>query len=199
MRTIWGPLAGGLALLAACALPSLAVELRVSREALERTLRQQLFGGPGGRYYLKGTLRSACSVYADEASVAFVQDRIVVKVKTRARMGKSMGGACIGISLAPTAEVSMAPYGEGETIGFRDAQLLKVSEQRELNFLLTPFLSRQVPSSMKVNAADLLRKSLEDSTAKSGYRVRLEKLKVHSMQIEGDALIVDVDGDISVK
>ncbi|HEY2473081.1 MAG TPA: hypothetical protein VGI45_35200 [Terracidiphilus sp.] len=171
----------------------------MSREALERTLKQQLFSSPDGRFYLKGTASTACSVYADAASVIFVRDRIVVKVKTKARMGKSMGGACLGISLSPTAEVSMAPYGEGETIGFRDAQLLKVSDRRELNFLLTPFLSRQVPSSMKVNAADLLRKSLEDSTATSGYKVTLEKLKVHSMQIEGDALVVDVDGDISVK
>ena len=123
----------------------------------------------------------------------------MVKVKTRARMGKSMGGSCIGISLSPTAEVSMAPYGEGESIGFRDAQLIKVSDQRELNFLLSPFLSRQVPSSMKVDAADLLRKALEGSTASSGYKVTLERLKVHSMAIEGDTLVVDVDGDISVK
>jgi len=27
----------------------------------------------------------------------------------------------------------------------------------------------------------------------------LERLKVHSMQIHGDVLVVDVDGDISVK
>jgi hypothetical protein len=76
---------------------------------------------------------------------------------------------------------------------------VKVSDQRELNFLLTPFLSHQVPSSMKVDAADLLRKALEGSTGASGYTVKLERLKVHSMQIEGDALVVDVDGDISVK
>ena len=93
----------------------------------------------------------------------------------------------------------MASYGEGESIGFRDAELLKVSDQRELNFLLTPFLSRQVPSSMKVDAADLLRKALEGSTATSGYKVTLQRLKVHSMQIKDDALVVDVDGDISVK
>jgi hypothetical protein len=192
-------LAGALLLLVAGAMSSGAVELRVSREALERTLKQQLFSGTGGRFYLKGSERTACSVYADDAKVSFVQDRIVVKVKTRARMGKSMGGACIGISLAPTAEVSVAPYGEGEAIGFRDAQLIKVSDQRELNFLLSPFLSRQVPSSMKVDAADLLRKALEGSTASSGYKVTLEKLKVHSMAIEGDTLVVDVDGDISVK
>ncbi len=179
--------------------PAFAVELRVSRDALERTLRQQLFSGPQGRFYLKGTPQSACSVYADDAKVSLVKDRIVVKVKTRARMGKSVGGACIGISLSPVAEVSMAPYGEGETIGFRDAQLLKVSDQRELNFLLTPFLSRQVPSSMKVDAAELLRTALEGSTATSGYKVTLDRLKVHSMQIVGETLIVDVDGDISVK
>ncbi len=185
--------------IASASAPAFAVELRVSRDALERTLRQQLFSGPQGRFYLKGTPQSACSVYADDAKVSLVKDRIVVKVKTRARMGKSVGGACIGISLSPVAEVSMAPYGEGETIGFRDAQLLKVSDQRELNFLLTPFLSRQVPSSMKVDAAELLRKALEGSTATSGYKVTLDRLKVHSMQIVGETLIVDVDGDISVK
>ena len=192
-------LTAALLLLVAGTLPCGAVELRVSREALERTLKQQLFSGPGGRFYLKGSERTACWVYADDAKVSFVQDRIVVKVKTRARMGKSMGGACIGFSLAPTAEVSVAPYGEGESIGFRDAQLIKVSDQRELNFLLSPFMSRQVPSSMKVDAADLLRKALEGSTASSGYKVTLEKLKVHSMEIVGDTLVVDVDGNISVK
>ena len=93
----------------------------------------------------------------------------------------------------------MAPYGEGESIGFRDAQLLKISERRELNFLLIPFLSRQVPSSLKVDAAELLRKALDGSAASSGYKLSLERLKVHSMQIRGDVLVVDVDGDISVK
>ena len=203
MNKILGPvLCGILLLLGRAALapaPAFGVELRVGRDALERTLRQQLFSGPKGRFYLKGTPQSACAVYTDDAKVSFAQDRIVVTVKTRARMGKSVAGACIGISLSPTAQVSMAPYGEGETIGFRDAQLLKVSDQRELNFLLTPFLSRQVPSSMKVDAADLLRKALEGSTATSGYKVTLDRLKVHSMQIVGDTLIVDVDGDISVK
>lgn len=199
MNKIWGSTACGLLLVLLSAMPAAGVELRVSRDALERTLRQQLFSGPDGRFYLKGSPQSPCSVYADDAKVTFIQDRIVVKVKTRAHMGKSLRGACIGISLAPLAEVSMAPYGEDESIGFRDAELLKVSDQRELNFLLTPFLSRQVPSSMKVDAADLLRKALEGSTATSGYKVTLQRLKVHSMQIKDDALVVDVDGDISVK
>ena len=123
----------------------------------------------------------------------------MVKIKTHARLGQSVHGACLGISLAPTSEVSLEPYGEGETIGFRDAQMIKVSDRRELNFLLSPFLSHQVPSSMKVNAAELLKKALEGSTATSGYKVSLDKLKIHSVQIQGDDLVVDADGDISVK
>jgi hypothetical protein len=192
-------LAMALLLLAPGVVPCRAVQLKVSRDALERTLKQQLFSGPGGRYFLKGNAQSACWVYADDAKLSFVQDRIQVDIKTHARLGTAMGGACIGISLAPTSVVSVEPYGEGETIGFRDAQMIKVSERRELNFLLAPFLSRQVPKGMQVNAADLLRKALEGSFASSGYKVSLDRLKIHSIQIDGENLVVDADGDITVK
>jgi hypothetical protein len=192
-------LAGVLLLLAGALAHCGAVELKVSRDAIERTLKQKLFSGPNGRYYLKGSATSACSVYAEDPKLRFVEDRIVVEVKTHARLGKQVGGACLGISLTLPAEVSLAPDGEGETIGFRDARVDRVSDHQELNFLLNPFLSHQIPSSMKVNAADLLRNALDGSTASSGYKVTLERLKIHSIQIQGDALVVDVDGDLSVK
>jgi len=176
-----------------------AVEMRVSRDAIERTLKQQLFSGPNGRYYLKGNPQSACFTYVEDPKLAFVLDRIVVRVKTHARLGAAVRGACLGLPVSVPAEVSLAPDAEGETIGFRDARLDKVSDQKQLNFLLNPFLSRQVPSSMKVNAADLLRKALEGSTASSGYKVTLDRLKIYSIQIDGENLVVDVDADLSVK
>jgi hypothetical protein len=176
-----------------------AVELKVSREALERTLKLQLFNTPDGRYYLKGNAQTACSIYAEDPKLRFVDDRIVVRVKTHARMGKAVGGACLGIAISLPAEVSLAPAGDGETIGFRDARVDRVSDLQELNFVLTPFLSHQVPSGMKVNAADLLRKALEGSTATSGYKVSLDRLKIYSIEIKGDSLIVEADGDLSVQ
>jgi hypothetical protein len=192
-------LAASLLLLAGSAAQCGAVELKVSRDALERTLKQQLFSSPDGRYYLKGNAKSACSIYAENPQLRFAGDRIVVQLKTHSRLGKSVGGACLGLAMALPAEVSLAPAGEGETIGFRDARVDRVSDHEELNFVLTPFLSRQIPSAMKVDAADLLRKALEGSTASSGYKVTLERLKIHSIQIQGDALVVDADGDLSVK
>jgi hypothetical protein len=199
MIKFWLRVVGALLLLG-CALPQCrAVELKVSRDAIERTLKQKLFNGPDGRYYIKGSATSACNVYVEDPQLRFVDDRIVVKVKTHARLGKAMGSACIGFSLNLPAEVSLAPNGEGETVGFRDARVDRVSDHQELNFLLTPFLSHQIPASMKVNAADLLRAALQGSTATSGYKVSLDKLKIHSVQIQGDSLVVDADGDLSVQ
>jgi hypothetical protein len=175
------------------------VELTVSRQALERTLKQQLYSGPDGRYYLKGDARSACSISTEDPHLAFEQDRIVVRMKTRAKLGQPMGGACLGVALSLQAEVSLTPDAEGETIGFRDAKLDKISDRAEINFVLGPFLRHQVPSSMKVNASDLLRKALAGSTATSGYKVNLDRLKIHSVQIVGDKLVLDADGDLSVE
>jgi hypothetical protein len=189
----------GLLLLVLGATTCRAVELKISRDVLQRTLKQQLFSGPDGRYYLKGNAQTPCFVYAEDAQLKFAGDRVVVQIKTHAKLGKAMGNSCLGITLAPAPEVSLAPDGQGEVVGFRDAKLDKVVDHKELNYLLAPFLSHQLPSSMNVNAADLLRKALEGSTASSGYKVTLEKLKIHSMQIEGDNLLVDFDGDLSVK
>ena len=188
---------------AALLLPALtacrAGQLTVSRDALERTLKQQLFSGPNGLYYLKGDAHTPCSITAEDPRLTFEQDRIVVHMKTHAHLGHAVGGACIGMALNLPSEVSFAPDAEGETIGFRDARLDRISGQREVNFVLTPFLRHQVPTSMKVNAADLLRKSLAGSTATSGYKIALDRLKIHSAIIQGDALVVDVDGDISIR
>jgi hypothetical protein len=199
MSTSWLRLAA-VVIFAACVTRDVrAVELTVSRDALERTLKQQLFAGPGGRYYLKGDAQSSCYTYAQDPQLSFEQDRIVVRMKTRARMGRNVAGSCIGFSLSEPAEVSFTPEAEGETIGFRDAHIDRISDQRELNFLLMPFLRHQISASMRVNAADLLRKALTGSTASSGYKVSLDRLKIHSIVIEGDALVVDADGDFSVK
>ncbi|MGB6690506.1 MAG: hypothetical protein WBE76_21940 [Terracidiphilus sp.] len=73
-----------------------AAELRVSRQALERTLQQQLFSGPDGRYYLKGNAQTACAVYGEDPHLSFAGDRILVRLKTHARLGKAVGGACLG-------------------------------------------------------------------------------------------------------
>ncbi len=175
-----------------------ATEVRISAKALERTLRTQLFTGPQGRYYMKGDASSACYVYASDPHVAYKDDRIVVQVKTRARLGTSLRGTCIGVGLSDDAEVSLLPDAEGETIGFRDARIEHISENRELNFLMSPFLKNKLPAQLKVNAAELMRKVLSGSAEKTGYALTLSSLKLHSLLVEGGSLVLDVDSNLSV-
>jgi len=186
------------ALFSTATMSARAIEVKVSANALERTLRAQLFNGPEGRYYLRGNPHSSCYVYADSPHVTFAGDRIVVHVHTRSRLGASVMGACVGLSLSTNADVSLVPEGEGESIGFRDARIERLSESRELNFLLVPFLSGKLPAQMKVNAADLARQLLTRSAETTGYRVTLNSLKMHSMLVQGDSLVLDVDASMNV-
>ncbi len=175
-----------------------AIEIRVSAQALERTLNTQLFNAADGRYYFRGSATSPCYAYAQDPKVSFKNERIVIHVKTHARLGTRLGGTCLGVGLNTEADVSVVPDAQGESIGFRDPNLDHLSESRELNFLLIPFLSKKLPQQMKLNAADLIRQLLVKSAEATGYEVRLDHLKVHSMQVDGDALVVDFDGDLSV-
>lgn len=176
-----------------------AIEVKISSQALERTLRAQLFNGPNGRYYMRGDVNSACYVYADDPHVSFQQDRIVVHVHSRAKLGTSLHGVCLGVTFDTNADVSLVPEAEEETIGFRDARIERLSESKELNFLLVPFLSGKLPQQMKVNAADLVRKLLADSAQTTGYAFSLDHLKLHSMFVEGQLLDLDLDADLRVQ
>lgn len=175
-----------------------ALEVKISAQALERTLQAQLFNGPLGRYYIRGGANSACYVYAESPHVTFVQDRIVVRVRARAKLGTSVHGTCIGVSLTTNTEVTLIPDAQEESIGFRDARIERLTESRELNFLLEPFLKNKLPAEMKVNAAVLMRQLLSKSTETTGYAFSLSSLKLHSLLVEDQSLVMDADATLKV-
>jgi hypothetical protein len=175
-----------------------AIEVRVSPQALERTLQAQLFNGPDGRYYLRGDANSGCYVYAESPHVTFVQNRIVVRVHTKAKLGTAVHGTCLGVSLNTNTDVSLIPDAEEESIGFRDARIERLTESKELNFLLEPFLKNKLPAQMKVNAAVLMRQLLSRSTETTGYALTLSALKLHSLLVEGALLVMDADATLKV-
>jgi hypothetical protein len=181
-----------------------AIEVRISAPALERTLKAQLFTVPGDsgkpeRYYLKGSPTSACSAYADDPHVLFKDDRVVVHLTTHSRLGASVHGRCVGIALTLETEVSFIPEAEGESVGFRDARIDHLSDNKELNFLLEPFLAKKLPQEMKMNAAALMRTLLVHAPDQTGYTLTLTSLKLHSMLVDGQQLVVDLDANIKVE
>jgi hypothetical protein len=179
-----------------------AIEIKVSAQALERTLNTQLFnspsGGPDGRYYFRGKPDNGCYAYAQDPKVSFKDDRIVIHIKANAKLGAQVKGSCLGVDFKTEADVSVIPEAQGESIGFRDARIEKLSNNKELDFLLVPFLSGKLPQKMRINVAELIRQLLLKSAEATGYEMHLDNLKIHSMQVAGDALVVDFDGDLTV-
>jgi hypothetical protein len=176
-----------------------AAELKISSAALQRTLVTQLFTADNGRHYLHGNADSGCYAYADQPGVAFAGERIQVHINVHAKLGKAIHGKCVGVGISRGVDASMLPNADGEVIGFHDIRIEKLSGSRELDTLLMPFLSRIVPTSMQVNAADKLRKLLANSSDRIGYDVSLDSFQLHSMQITGDLLVIDVDSGVTVR
>ena len=200
-----GPLA--LLLIATALWPATAdaIEVRISAPALERTLKNQVFITPAPspdlprRVYLSGKPTSGCSVFADSPEVSFKDDRVVVRMNTHGNFGASLHGKCLGVWLNTESVVSFIPEAEGESIGFRDARIDKLTDSRELNLLLEPFLAHKLPAEMKVNAATLMRTLLVHAPDSTGYTLTLSSLKLHSMLVEHQSLVVDVDAKIAVE
>ena len=176
-----------------------ALTVRVTAQALERTLQRQLFKGPGDRYYLRGHADGGCYVYASDPHVTFEGQRVLVQVSTHARLGTSIHGQCLGVGLGLSAGVSLLPEAEGESIGFRDARIEGLGGTKELDAFLEPFLSRKLPQQFKVNANDLLRQLLSTSAQTTGYDFSLQTLTIHSMQVQSDTLVIDFDGELDVR
>ncbi|WP_433967192.1 hypothetical protein [Tunturiibacter gelidiferens] len=51
---------------------------------------------------------------------------------------------------------------------------------------------------MKVNAAVLMRQLLSRSTETTGYALSLDSLKLHSLLVEGESLVMDADANLKV-
>jgi hypothetical protein len=175
-----------------------AIEIKVSSEALERTLNRQLFTADGNRYYIKGKPESACYVYAEDPKVSFKDDRVWIHIKTHSKLGTGFRGTCLGVAITAEADVSVIPDAQGENIGFRDARVEHLSTSRELNVFLVPFLNGKLPQQMKINVAQLIRQLLVKSNEATGYALELNSLKIHSMQVDHTDLDVDFDGDLAV-
>jgi hypothetical protein len=122
----------------------------------------------------------------------------MVRVHTAGKLGTQMGGRCIGFPVSMNTVISLAPTSEGETIGVTDARLDRISDSGEVNFILSPFLTHKLPSSIKINAATMLREILTKSTETSGYPLTLDRLDLRQVRVDPRFLIVSYDSDMRI-
>lgn len=162
-------------------------------------MKARLFSTADQRYYLRGDAHSACNLYTEDPHLSFSGERILVRVHTGGKYGRVIAGHCVGFPVSMNTVISLAPSAEGETIGVTDARLDRLSDSAELNFILSPFLSRKVPASIKINAAAVLREILTKSTETSGFPLTLERLDIRQVHATEKYLVVDYDSDMRIE
>jgi hypothetical protein len=185
-----------LSLLCLGACPAQAVQLRVGPQSLQHALTHQLQQAPDGRYYLHGRRSGGCALYATDVHVHFAQDRIVLDLHLEGKIGADFAGGCLGVHWAGDAEVSMLP--QGAKLGFTDVRVEKVTGAGDIGGLLAPLLESRVPRNFSIDAASLVGRMLHSASVRSQTPLSLDNLSITSMQVVNNALLLGIDGSISM-
>jgi hypothetical protein len=187
-----------LALLLTFAPPARAVDIQISAAALQSTLVRQLFSSADGRYYLRGNATQPCSISVENPQITLANGRLLVHIHLLAHVGHPTGSSCFGITLSEDADVSMLPVPEGPCIRFTDVRVERLNGSNQFDFLLNPFVRHTVPQSLTLNAADLLAKLVSRSRETTGYAMAVSGVQVHAIQVQSNAVVLTLDGTLSV-
>ncbi len=180
------------------AVPAQAVQLRVGPESLQHALTHQLQQAPDGRYYLHGRRTGGCALYATDVHVHFAQNRIVLDLHLAGKIGADFAGACLGVHWDGDAEVSMLPQAEGAKLGFTDVRVEKLTGGGDIGGLLAPLLESRVPRNFSIDAASLVGRMLHSASVRTQTPLSLDTITITSMQVVNNALLLTIDGAISM-
>jgi hypothetical protein len=187
-------------LCAACSIPpARAVELHLQFDALQRMLAEQVFT-QDGRRYVHGDKNNKCNfAYLEKPQIQGDAGRLRIRARFTGRTAINMLGQCMGLGDAFTVVITATPQ-------YRDGNLVleKVAATgegksgyyiRRVCAVLAPSLERD----FKYPLAKVAQNLLEDAGAQPGYKRELRRFQVPSVRVTADALVIDVDFDLTVK
>ena len=184
-------------LLAGCQLG--AVELHLQFGALERMLAKQLFT-EDGRKYVHGNARTRCNfAYLEHPQIQGSDGMLRIRAKFTGRSALNMLGQCVGLGDAFTVLITARPQYRDGTVGL--ANVTAASEDK------TGFYIRRVCAALASSLARDFRyplaaeaqKALEDPGAQPDYPRELRKFRVPDIRVSADALVIEVDFELTVK
>lgn len=187
------------ALLALGAAQANAVEVHIQFGALERMLAKQLFT-EDGRKYVHGNSKTRCNfAYLEHPQVEGADGLLHIRAHFTGRSALNMMGQCVGLGDDFTVVIAARPQYRDGNIGL--ANVTATSNGK------TGFYIRRVCGSLASSLARDFRyplaaeaqKALEDPGAQPDYRRELRKFRVPDIRVTPDALVIEVDFELTVK
>jgi hypothetical protein len=187
------------ALLLLFAMNAGAVELHLQFAALERMLAEQVFTQEGRRY-VRGTKQSKCNfAYLEKPQVRGDGGRLRMKARFSGRSALNFAGQCVGLGDAFDVVILALPVYKNGAIGLQE---VKVTSEGKNGYYI-----RRVCSAMEASLARDFRYGLEreaqllleNPSMQPNYRREVRRFNVGDIRVTNDALVMQVDFELTVK
>ena len=188
-----------LALVLLAAAEAGAVELHIQYGALERMLSKQVFTDDG-RKYVYGNAKTRCNfAYLEHPQIQGADGLLHIRAKFTGRSALNMFGQCVGLGDAFTVSIAARPLYRDGNIGLTNVTAASDGKSgfyiRRVCAALVASLGRDFRYPLAAEA----QKALEDPGAQPDYHRELRRFRVPDIRVTPDALVIEVDFELTVK
>ena len=176
-----------------------AVELHIQFGALERMLGEQVFSQEGRRY-VHGSKATKCNfAYLEKPQVRGEAGRLRMKARFTGRTALNVVGQCVGLGDAFDVVITALPIYKNGAISLQE---VKVSSDGKSGYYI-----RRVCEAMQTSLVKEFKypletealKVLESAGAQPAYNREVRKFTAPDIRVTSDALVLQVDFELTVK
>lgn len=184
----------------ACTLcvPAFAVDLEIRFGVLERLAGEQLFTAEGRRY-VQGSKDQKCRyAFLENPKLSASGDRLQLKVNFTGKTALGVFGRCVGLGDAFELTVTAKPVARNGTISFEQ---FVVSTPRDSLYIrrVRAALVETLNKNFRLDIMEQARKMIEAPQQVGKFQQEIKDLKLSSVRVSADSLVLAVDFRVIVK
>ena len=191
IQTRMRALAAGIVLFLA-AVPSLAADIELRFDALERIISEQVFT-LDGRKYVRGTPATRCQfAYLEKPRIGADNGLLRVSARFSGRTALDLFGGCIGLGDSFDLTIVAVPVVRSGAMGFKD---VKVSTTKDSYYIrrVRGALMQSFAKDVKIEVKDQARKILEQTREGASYKAELASFDLTEVRVTPDSLVLVVE------
>jgi hypothetical protein len=172
--------------------PSLAAEIELPFDTLDRIIAAQVFT-QDGRKYVRGTPATKCQfAYLEAPHIGTDNGLLRVSARFSGRTAFDVFGGCIGLGDSFDLTVVAAPVVRNGALGFKD---VKVSTAKDSYYIrrVRAALTRAFAKDVKIDVKDQARKILEQSREGASYKAEMASFNLTEVRVTSDSLVLVID------
>ena len=176
-----------------------AVELHIQFGALERMLTEQVFSQEGRRY-VHGSKTDKCNfAYLEKPQVRGEGGRLRMKARFTGRSALNVVGQCVGLGDAFDVVIAAVPVYKNGAIALQEVKATSEGKSgyyiRRVCVAMQASLAKDFKYALEAEAQKLL----EEGAAQPGYKREVRKFAAPDIRVTNDALVLQVEFELTVK